>query len=595
MSGLTEIWQLLVPIRAKLLFACLFQALATASGMVPFLIIADLGRLFLSSETPDALDLWGFAGLAIAGLGGRLVFGVSAVSLTHLADLDLQLALKRKIAHHLSAVPLGWFTDRNAALIKKSLQDDVGALHHAVGHAFTDCVTAITGPMVALLYLMWVDWRLAVLALIPVLVGGTLFTRHMKTSGASMKEHENALTDISSAALELVQGAATLKTFNHDQDASVRFQARAQNFIAKFQQWALASAGLSAATEVALSPLAALVTVALGGMILVAADLTTVGAVLAALILGPALSAPFLAFSFAQNQIALSASAAERILAVLETPILPTPPAAISMGIPTGIDPKTATAQDQTPSRPPPAWVRYENVHFSYDGVRPVLEGINLTLAPGTVTALVGPSGSGKSTLARLLLRFWDPDQGAITLAGIPLTKMAASSLYRQIAFMFQETHLLRESLFDNIAMARPDIDREAVTQAARIAQIHDRISALPRGYDAVVGEDAHLSGGETQRVCMARALVADPDIFVFDEATAATDPESEAAIQAALPHLITGKTTLMIAHRLQTIMAADQICVLDQGRLLDCGRHEDLLQRCALYAQLWEKGDMAR
>ena len=230
----------------------------------------------------------------------------------------------------------------------------------------------------------------------------------------------------------------------------------------------------------------------------------------------------------------------------------------------------------------------YDGVGFSYDGRTDVLSGIDLVLEPGTVTALVGPSGSGKTTLARLLPRFWDPTAGRITLGGVPVDAVPSSDLYRQVGFVFQDVQLLRTTIRENIALARPDAPLEVIEAAARAAQIHDRIVALPRGYDSVAGEDARLSGGEAQRVSIARAILADAPILVLDEATAFSDPESEAAIQDALSELVRGRTLLVIAHRLHTITGADTICVMDQGRIVERGRHPELLAKGGLYARMW-------
>ncbi len=285
------------------------------------------------------------------------------------------------------------------------------------------------------------------------------------------------------------------------------------------------------------------------------------------LVLGVGIAAPVLALGYAANTLRLAGDAAKRIAALLDTPALP--PAA-----------GTALPADAT--------IRFEGVGFSYDGTTPALSDIDLTLAPGTMTALVGASGSGKSTRARLLPRFWDATSGRITLGGVALTDLPAPELYARIGFVFQEVQLLRATIRDNIALGLPDATQPRIEAAARAAAIHDRILTLPRGYNSVVGEDARLSGGEAQRVSIARAILRDPPVLVLDEATAFADPDSEAEIQAALARLVQGRTLLVIAHRLASIRAADQICVLDGGRIVERGRHEDLFALGGRYAALW-------
>lgn len=219
---------------------------------------------------------------------------------------------------------------------------------------------------------------------------------------------------------------------------------------------------------------------------------------------------------------------------------------------------------------------------------------MSLRLTPGTVTALVGPSGSGKSTLASLVTRFHDVTGGRITVGGADVREIASERLYRHIGFVLQDVQLLRTSVRDNIRLARPDASEEEVREAARAAQIDRRIEALPRGYDSVVGEEAVLSGGEAQRVSIARALLADAPVLVLDEATAFADPESEAAIQDAIARLVRGRTVLVIAHRLPTIVEADQIAVLSGGRITERGRHPELLAENGLYARMWASHERA-
>jgi ATP-binding cassette subfamily B protein len=263
-----------------------------------------------------------------------------------------------------------------------------------------------------------------------------------------------------------------------------------------------------------------------------------------------------------------AATAAERVTALLTTPGL---------------------AEPATPRRPDGHRVDLDHVGFSYDGRTRVLRGVSATLEPRHGhPALVGPSGSGKSTLAKLLPRFWDVTEGAIRIGGVDVRDIGSDELYRHVGFVLQDVHLLRASVRDNIRLARPDATDAAVEQAARAAQIHRRITELPRGYDSVVHQDALPSGGEAQRISIARALLADAPILVLDEATAFADPESEALIQDALSELVAGRTLLVIAHRLSTITHADQILVLGNGEVVERGRHPDLLRNRGPYARMW-------
>jgi ATP-binding cassette subfamily B protein len=284
-------------------------------------------------------------------------------------------------------------------------------------------------------------------------------------------------------------------------------------------------------------------------------------------VLGAGLSAPVLALSYAEQDLRAGSLAATRIKALLTTPVVQVA---------------------EPPQTPTGRTVEIDRLDFAYEHDHPVLTDIFLALRPGTVTALVGPSGAGKTTLARLVPRFFDPASGTIRVGGADVTAIPEGELYRHVGFVFQEVRLLRDTIRENIRLARPDADDEQVVAAARSAQIHDRILALPRGYDSVVGEDALLSGGEAQRAAIARAILADRPIIVLDEAASFADPESEHEIQRALSRLTHGKTVLVIAHRLRSIATADHIVVLDGGRIVGQGTHEQLLARGGLYHRLW-------
>ncbi|WP_245557881.1 ABC transporter ATP-binding protein [Nocardia thailandica] len=238
--------------------------------------------------------------------------------------------------------------------------------------------------------------------------------------------------------------------------------------------------------------------------------------------------------------------------------------------------------------------MRFENVSFGYRADREVLRGVDLELAAGTLTALVGPSGSGKSTLAKLLPRFYDVTGGRITIGGRDIRDFTSEQLYRTVGFVFQDVRLIRGSIRDNLLPARRGASDQDLERAARAAQIHDRILALPRGYDSEIGVDATLSGGEAQRLSIARALLADTPVLVLDEATAFADPESEAAVQDALAALVAGRTVLVIAHRLHTITGADRIVVLADGAVAESGTHADLHVADGLYQRLWETNEAA-
>lgn len=565
--------RLIAPAKARLYIACVLQALSAVAGIVPFIAVAELGRALLVDSAVDHGRIWWIGGVAVLAMALRLVFLMAAAAMTHLADLDLQLHLRRQMAAHLSKVPLGWFGERSAGDVKKALQDDITALHHIVGHSYTNMVSAIVTPLIALGYLLWADWRLTLAAILPMLIGMALYAIQFRGYGEKMADYNRALADVNAASVEFVQGIAVIKTFGQSQKAYGRFIERTHAFIDYFWNWVRGLITISAMAEVVLSPLFSLALVLAAGLLLVGAGLTEPLDVLPFVVFAPGLTAPFMTLAILQNESALAKEAARRIIGLLDTPTLTEPRADTS---------------------PKGARVAFEDVYFSYDGETEVLKAIDLVLEPGTVTALVGPSGSGKSTLARLLPRFYDVSAGRITIGGADVTEMNPETLYRSTGFVFQHVQLLRASIAQNIGLGKPAASGDEIERAARAAQIHERILEFPNGYQSIIGEDAQLSGGEAQRVSIARALLADTPVLILDEATAFADPESEAAIQEALSTLIKGRTLLVIAHRLYSITGADQICVMEDGQIAERGQHQDLLDRKGLYYRLWQASETA-
>lgn len=558
--------ELVRPARGRLLGAIGCQVLAAVAGVVPFVAVAELGRRLLEDADP-----WPPVIAAVIALCARLGLSLVAASLTHYADNDIQLFVRRAIARHVGRVRLGWFDDRGSGALRKAVGDDVTALHHLIAHSSLEIVNAVVTPLVCLAYLFWVDWRMTLITLIPLVIGVELYRRSMAGYGEGMRAYNDALAAISTSAVEFVQGIAVVKTFGQTGRAHERYRRAADEFCDFFVDWMRRVLGVSAAAGLALSPVSMLVVILVGGTAMVTTGHLDAVDLLPFALLGLALSAPVLTLSQTGQAMQAGTQAAADIGDVLTTPTLDYGAAA----------PSDSSASNGARGLP----VRFENIRFSYDGDTDALTGIDLELQPGTITALVGPSGSGKSTLASLIPRFHDPDEGRITIAGTDVREFSEETLYRTVGFVFQDVRLLRMSVRDNIALPRPQAGLDEITAAARAAAIDGRIRALPAGYDTV---DAALSGGEAQRISIARALLADAPVLVLDEATAAVDPESEAEIQDGLSRLAAGRTVLVVAHRLSTITNADQIVVMDQGAIAERGTHDELLRFGGRYAAMW-------
>ncbi|MBZ6227757.1 ABC transporter ATP-binding protein [Streptomyces olivaceus] len=559
---------LAAPVRGRLALAVGLQAVAALAGVVPFIAVSLLADRLTDRAPAEADTLWPLVVLACAAGLVALVCGTAAGALAHVADNDLQLTLRRRLARHVGRLPLGRLTEKGTGEVKQAVQDDVGALHTLFAHTLLDVVAVLTAPVLALAYLVTVDWRLALLAVVPLALGVLLFRRAMSGAAEQMAEFGAALGRISAAAVEFATGIAVFKSFGRGGKAHERFVRATEGFADFFSGWVRATLVSSTAAVLVVAPAVVLLLLTAVGAVFVTQGWTTGAELVPFLLLGPAVAAPMGVVGPRIQQIRAGQAAAVRITELLDAPTLPEP---------------------TTPALPDGHHISLRGVSFSYDGHTDVLDGVDLDLAPGTVTALVGPSGSGKSTLASLLPRFHDVTAGTVTLGGADLRDIPATELYRRVGFVLQDVRLLRASVADNIRLGRPDATDEEVERCARAARIHDRVTALPDGYATELGTAVTLSGGEAQRLSIARALLADAPVLVLDEATAYADPHSEALIQDALSALAAGRTLLVIAHRLSTIRSADRIVVLEDGRVTEQGDHDALLAAGGRYAALWD------
>ncbi|GLU50198.1 ABC transporter ATP-binding protein [Nocardiopsis ansamitocini] len=564
---------LLAPIKGRMRAAVACQVASSALGLVPLVAVVEIGRLFLAdAEPPGPGHAWALVAAAVVGAVAALAFAAAATLVSHHADNDMQLSVRRSLAQRLGSAPLGWFTAQGSGRVKKALHDDVSEVHSLVAHTLLDLASAVTVPLVALVYLFVVDWRLALVSVAVVATGVLLFARAMAGSMAKMADYAAAMNDVNAGVVEFVDGIGVVKHFGGQHRAHARFTRATDAFADFFASWSRSTMAPSVGSFLVLSAPVVTVVVTVAGTLFALQGWSAPLDVVAFALLAPALCAPMNVIGSRVQQLQAAGAAARRVTDLMALPTLPEGTARLPVG-----------------SR-----VVLDGVHFSYPateedtGNTEAVAGVDLVLEPGTVTALVGPSGAGKSTLAALLARFHDVTAGSITVGGADLRDIPTGELYRSIGFVFQDVQLLRTSIRDNIALSRPDAALREIEAAARAASIHERLAALPRGYDSVVGEDAHLSGGEAQRVSIARALLADPPVLVLDEATAFADPESEAAIQDALSALTRGRTLLVIAHRLATVTNADHIVVLDHGRVAQQGTHERLLAESGRYARLW-------
>jgi len=566
--------QILSSIRSRLIVAAVLAALGSMLTLVPLAGIAHIAKLTLGNTLSGELqgDIGWTVLLSIISMFAGLALISAGELLAHLADNQLTRGLRLNAAQRLAKVPLGWFTGQASGEVKQAMQDDIATLHSLTAHFYTSVGRAVGAIAISVLYLFVMDWRMAIVALLPF-PGFFLFLRHaMKASSANMQGFVEKLGRLNSATVEFVNGIPVVKAFGSSGQAHGGYSKAVDGFANAFLNFARPLVARMAHAHAMIAPVTVLGVVLIFGALFSYLNWIAPVDILPFALVAPGICAPLLLLHTLLHDLGGATGAAQRVQALMKTPVLE----------------PLSTDQQQVPANHE---VRVENVSYAYGEGHQALSNISFTLEPGTVTAIVGSSGSGKSTIARLLLRFFDPSEGRITLGGADLRQIESTELYRRIGFVLQEVRLINASVRENIALGRPSASQQEIEDAARAASIHDRILTLPRGYDSVVGEDAQLSGGERQRVSIARAVLLDPPILVLDEATAAADASNEVAIQDALSRFAQGRTLLVIAHRLDTIMHADRILVLEDGAIVEQGSHTSLLAEQGRYARLWTLG----
>ena len=553
------------------------SAMAMVLGMLPYICIWLVAR-DLIAVAPDWTAATGIArygwmafGFALAGI----VIYFCALMCTHLAAFRTAANIRKQGMAHLMKTPLGFFDGNASGLLRNRLDGAAAETETLLAHNLADIVG--TGAMfIAMLVLMFVfDWRMGAACLLAAVVSVCALGTMMGGKNAHlMAEYQAAQDVMSKAGTEYVRGIPVVKVFQQTVYSFRAFKQAIEDYSAKAEHYQ---------ADVCRVPQALNLTVTEGAFIFL---------VPVALILAPGalrsgnfaqfvtnfafyavfsaiISTALARIMFAASGMMLAQTAMDRISQVMNAPVLP------------------VTAN---PKRPADNSVEFDHVSFTYDGAEvPALDEVCFRVQPGQTVALVGPSGGGKTTAASLIPRFWDVTAGTVRVGGVDVRETDPHVLMEQVAFVFQNNRLFKASILDNVRISRPDATREEVEAALAAAQCTDIIEKLPQGVDTVIGTaGTYLSGGEQQRVALARAILRNAPIVVLDEATAFADPENEALIQKAFTKLTRGRTVIMIAHRLSTVVHADQIIVLNRGRVEEQGTHEELLGHNGLYAQMW-------
>ena len=522
---------------------------------------------------------WGLAAMGF-GIGGLAVY-FGALMLTHIAAFRTAKNMRMALLEHLSRVPLGFFSARSTGELRRVIENATGLTEGVLAHRLPDFVGALLTPVAYLAVMFVFDWLLGLLCLVPIVVSA-LCMAWMMAGGAKdenanamtfMRNYQDALDRMNKAAVEYVRGIPVVKVFQQ----TVRSFSTFRESMVAYRAFATAYVKLCSPPQVAQ---------------LVAINCTFAVLVPAGILLARGagdFSAFFTDFLFYVVFSALTTMMMTKVMYASQA-MTEAQDAVSRIEDILGTLPMDEVDADRA-REPKGNSIDFYHVRFRYPGAaQDVLSDVTFSVEHGTTVALVGPSGGGKTTVASLVPRFWDVAEGAVRIGDVDVRDIPSARLMERVAFVFQNERLFKQSLADNIRAARPDATRAQVEAAAHAAQCDDIVAKLPDGLDTVVGaKGIYLSGGECQRVALARAILKDAPIVVLDEATAYADPENEVLIQRALAELTRGKTVLMIAHRLSTVVNADAILVLEGGRLVERGTHADLVAAGGLYARMWD------
>ncbi|MDJ0592657.1 MAG: ABC transporter ATP-binding protein [Pleurocapsa sp. MO_226.B13] len=549
-----------------------FQVMASLFAVAPywFLYLVLRGLWSESIEWETVIEL--LVGIAICLLL-QGIFLYWANYFIYLASYRSIGDLRLRVGNHLRTLPMGFFTSRQVGDLNGLVTDDMTKIEMLPSLIYPKTVSAIATPIFFSGLLLFIDWRLTLAAFAGVPVALSIYLGGQNLLRKLTAKQKQAAIAVNSRIIEYIQGLSVIKAFNQTGEKFTKLSKALADYrrtnvdlVLQLVTPTIAFAGVLELGFVAI--------VATGFYFWYVGDLT-VATFLLFLILGLRFYAPlFPLFEFAALTRMVNA-AIDRLEGVLQTPSLPEPQ---NLGSP-----------------PADLALEFKDVSFSYENTT-TLQNISFYIPERSVTALVGLSGAGKTTITNLIARFWDVDRGEICLGGINIKNMTTDELLSEIAMVFQDVYLFNDTILNNLKFGNPQATKQEVISAAKLARCHDFITNLPQGYETVIGEGgANLSGGEKQRIAIARAILKDAPIVLLDEATASVDPENELLIQQAINSLVESKTLIIIAHQLATIVNADQILVLDRGKIVQRGKHQELVTQDGLYQRLWQARQQAK
>lgn len=538
--------------------------LGATAGIVPYIAAAQILTLICAGMY-ELGPIATAASVALVGYLGSVWLASASTIISHRCAFITLNSIRKALTDKLSRVPMGTVLDQPSGTFKTLIVDTVEKLELPLAHMVPELTANTLIPVLMLAYLFVLDWRLALISLITIPVGICCYMGMMKDYGPRYARVLDASKNMDAAIVEYIGGIEVIKGFNQSTASYGRYvDAVRANEDAKVTWFRQTNPFYVAG--VTIMPSCLIGVLPLGSFLYLSGDISA-SALITCIILALGLVKPLMQALRYTDSLAMVDSTVAEVSTLLDAPEMKRP---------------------STPVEIPNYRITFDKVSFGY-GKEEVLHGISLAIEPHAMTALVGPSGSGKSTVARLIASFWEADGGSVGIGGIDVKNIPLEQVMRSISYVTQDNYLFDLSVRENIRMGKPDASDAEVEEAAQRASCHEFICALPAGYDTCVGSaGARLSGGERQRIAIARAVLKDAPIVILDEATAFTDPENEAAIQASISGLVTGKTLIIIAHHLSTIVGADKIVVMDHGRISAEGTHHELLESSPLYRSLW-------
>lgn len=562
------VWQFTEQLRGKMLFSVVCAVVSVLSGMVPYLAVYRIIMLFVAGN-PELSQVTHYILIGGAGyLIKQLCHGLSTIT-SHRCAYQILENIRLALTQRLMAAPLGKVLSSPIGELKGVIVDRVETIEMPLAHIIPEGISNFILPIAVFIYLFQIDWRMALASLGTLPLAALAYGHMMKNFNEKYNQYMASSNAVNGIIVEYIEGIEVIKAFNQSSQSYEKYERAVENFKEDTLEWFQSTWGMMNLGGTLL-PSTLLFTVPVG-FYLYSQGVLAPGDLTMCLILSMGIVGPLTSFTVFVNDIKAIQYAVETVEDYLHLPILKEKKEKVIL-------------KDYSLS--------LDRVSFSYDGEgdKPILQELSMTIPSGKFYALVGASGSGKSTVAKLLARFWDVDQGEISIGQVPIQDIPQEQLADTVSYVAQDNFLFQGSLIENIRLGKPQATYEEVIEASQQACCHEFIMALEKGYDCQSGEAGNrLSGGEKQRIALARAILKDAPIIVLDEATAFTDPENEHKIQQGLGALTQQKTVLMIAHRLSTVKKADKILVMDQGRIIAADTHSELLRYCDTYQKMWE------